>query len=192
MSLTTAAFDTEYARHRRPPEHSGLAGEVDDPTAAAGDHVGQDELRADEDATHVDFHRAPPGVELDLPHRADRPDDSGVVDEQVNRSELTPQLGDGARKARSSVTSAVAAAATPPTASTRATDFRQLVLRAGDHPDRGAGRGQALRDEAADAAPAAGDERDRSRRAPARDRRSRAARPTGRNRTNRWVHVMSA
>ena len=150
------------ARHRRPPVHSGLAGEVDDPTAAAGDHVGQDELRADEDATHVDFHRAPPGVELDLPHRADRPDDSGVVDEESTGPSSRRSSATAREKARSSLTSAVAAAATPPTASTQRHGCRQLVRGAGDDPDRRAGRGQALRDHAADASPAAGDERDRA------------------------------
>ena len=149
-------------RHHRPPEHSGLAGEVDDTATAAGDHVGQDELRADEDAAHVDFHRAPPGVELDLPHRADRPDDSGVVDEQVDRSEFAPQLGDGARKG-------TLVADVGGRGGRDATDVfdeghggRELVAGPGDESDRRAGRGQSLRDEAADAAPAAGHQRDRA------------------------------
>ena len=58
------------------------------------------------------------------------------------------------------MTSAVAAAATPPARFDERDGFRELVGRAGEDTDRGAGTGQRLRDHAADAAAAAGHDRD--------------------------------
>ena len=49
-------------RHQRPAVDAGLAGDVDDPTATSGDHVGQDELGGQHEAADVDVHRRPPLV----------------------------------------------------------------------------------------------------------------------------------
>ena len=73
---------------------AGLAGDVDDPTVSAGDHAGEHVLGGVEDAPQVDVDGSPPLVGVVVPHRADRSDDAGVVDEQVDRAEATLELGD--------------------------------------------------------------------------------------------------
>ena len=84
-------------RHLRPPQHAGLAGDVDDPAGAARCHGGQDGPRAQEDAAQVDLDRPPPVAGVDLPGVADRAADARVVDQQADGPELAVQRVDGVR-----------------------------------------------------------------------------------------------
>ena len=51
------------------------------------DHVGQHELRGADEAADVDVHGRPPVVGLDLPERSDGAGHTGVVHEEVDRTE---------------------------------------------------------------------------------------------------------
>ena len=78
---------------QRPAVDAGLAGDVDDATATSGDHVRQDELGGQHETADVDVHRRPPLVELDLPQRSGGTEDPGVVDEQIDRTQLVAEVG---------------------------------------------------------------------------------------------------
>ncbi len=81
----------------RRPRQPALAGErpcVDHGTGSLGDHDRQDVAQPEEDAAHVDGHDPVEGLLVVLGQRADRPDDPGVVEEDVDRPEGLHGLGD--------------------------------------------------------------------------------------------------
>ena len=83
-------------RHERPAVNAGLAGEVDDPAATAlatmSGSTSWAHRTMPRTLTSIVVHHS---IGVDLPERPDRSDDPGVVHEQVDRSELALEDGDG-------------------------------------------------------------------------------------------------
>ena len=95
VSLTTAALDTEYADasgQRWTPAWLVMLMIRPRPAATMS---GRTSWVAQHETAEVDVHRRPPLVGVDLPQRAERSEDPGVVDEQIDRSQLVAEVGHG-------------------------------------------------------------------------------------------------
>jgi hypothetical protein len=78
-------------------QHGGAAAarDVDDAAAAASDHSREHPVRTQGLAAQVDVERPPPIREDTLHEGPERPEDAGVVDEKVDRTERPLDLGEG-------------------------------------------------------------------------------------------------
>ena len=79
---------------RRPSEFAGDGADIDDPAAASLQHARADRLRDVKDAVEVDAHDFAPGFFRETLERSASLN-SGVVDENVDRSDFPFDLGDG-------------------------------------------------------------------------------------------------
>ena len=122
---------------------------VDDPAVPALDHAGEDGAVAEEDPVGVDRHHAPPLLVRDVDGRERPAGDPGGADEDVDR----PELRGRARDRRVDV------GGHRDVARERERALRRLAVEV-EGGDRGALGQEATRRRRADAARAAGDERD--------------------------------